>query len=187
MLWRRPKIPGMQFSGGPLSHLYALLQVAPLVLMLATAALHAQTVTQGDPSGSWRIFTDTAEPKQICFIATQPVETLPKGANRSPIYFYVSTWPKDGIKTELSVKLGYPIKKGSEPLLTIGTEKFKMFIKDDRAFIADATRELKLLDAMKKGSKMTIEGVSERGTETADTYSLGGLSRALQTLATNCP
>jgi hypothetical protein len=39
---------------------------------------------------------------------------------------------------------------------------------------------------MKKGAGMTIIGVSERGTETKDNYSLAGLSAALQKVDTSC-
>ncbi len=147
----------------------------------------AQTVGLSDQTGSWRLFTDQANPRQICFAASQPSDTQPKGANRAPVYFYISAWPKDGVKTELSVKLGYPVKKGSEPSLTIGTEEFKLFADGERAYIGDATHELKALEAMKKGSMMIVQATSERGTATTDVYSLAGISQALQKLAASCP
>ena len=40
---------------------------------------------------------------------------------------------------------------------------------------------------MKKGSKLTIQAVSERGTTVNDTYSLTGMTSALQALASGCP
>ena len=56
----------------------------------------------------------------------------------------------------------------------------------DRAYIADAGEEQKLIFAMRKGSTITVVGTSERGTTTTDTYSLAGISQALQAVATNC-
>jgi hypothetical protein len=40
---------------------------------------------------------------------------------------------------------------------------------------------------MKKGSTMVIQGTSERGTATSDTYTLVGLSQSLQALTASCP
>jgi hypothetical protein len=90
------------------------------------------------------------------------------------------------VKTEISVKLGYNGKKGGAVTATIGPDAFKLFIKDDRAFIADAANEAKLLDAMKKGTRMVVLATSEKGLVTSDVYSLSGLSQALQALATVC-
>jgi len=46
--------------------------------------------------------------------------------------------------------------------------------------------ETKLVDAMKTGSSMKIEGKSARGTATSDTYSLDGLGDALDRAAKEC-
>ena len=93
----------------------------------------------------------------------------------------------DGVKAEISVKLGYPIKTGSDITVMVGNDTFTLFPKEERAYVADATEELKLIEAMKKGSKLTVQATSERGTATTDTYSLAGLSQALQALAAACP
>jgi hypothetical protein len=84
------------------------------------------------------------------------------------------------------VRVGYPLKGGSEVTLSVGNTSFKLFVHNDRAYIADAGDELKLLDVMRKGSTMTVVGTSERGTTTTDTYSLAGISQALQAVTTNC-
>ena len=91
------------------------------------------------------------------------------------------------MKSEISLKLGYKIKTGSDVVVNIGTATYTLFGKDDRAFVADPTQELKLLDEMKKGSKLQVQATSERGTATTDTYSLAGLSQALKALAQSCP
>ncbi len=160
---------------------------AGIACLAVAAPASAQTVGQADQAGSWKLYVDLSGERRICFAATQPTETLPKGANRAPVYFYVSSWPKDGVKTEISVKLGYPIKKDAPSVLTVNAEAFPLFAEGDRAYIGDQTRELKAIEAMKKGSSMTVQAVSEKGTATTDTYSLAGVSQALQKLAANCP
>lgn len=160
--------------------------VACLCLGLAVPA-SAQTVGQADQVGSWKLYVDLSGERGICFAATQPTETAPKGANRAPIFFYISSWPKDGVKAEISIKLGYVVNKAAPSVLTVNEEAFPLFAEGDRAYIGDATRELKAIEAMKKGSRMTVQSVSAKGTATTDTYSLAGVSQALQKLAASCP
>jgi len=155
-------------------------------LSLATAA-NAQTVSLVDHQGTWSLYADTASPKQVCFVAAQPQAVEPIGANRGPIYFYISAWPKDGIKLEPSVKAGYPVKPDKEMTVTVGTDTFKLFGKGDRGFVSDPTEELKLIESMKKGSSAVVRGVSVKGTGTTDTYSLSGLAQALDKMAAACP
>jgi hypothetical protein len=142
--------------------------------------------------GDWTLYSNEGASK-LCFVATPPSATEPTGLKRDPALLYISAWPTDGVKAEVSVKLGFPIKKASEPVVAVtggsvgaGGASFKLFIKDDRAFVADATAELKMLEAMKKGAKLTVQSVSERGTAITDTFSLSGITAALQGLGSGC-
>ncbi len=138
-------------------------------------------------AGDWIIHQNAGDGPKICFAATQPRTKEPAGANRAKVVLYVSAWPKDGVKSEFSVKLGYRIKPDSPVTATIGSEAFKLFAEEDRAYVADASEELKLIEAMKQGSKLVVQATSTRGTETTDTYSLAGLGQALQAIGTACP
>jgi hypothetical protein len=153
--------------------------------------LAAQTLAQGAVEmkkfGDWIVHQNAGEGPKICFAAALPKMKEPAGANRAKIVFYISAWPKDGVKSEISVKLGYPIKPDSEIGVTVGTDAFKLFPQEDRAYVADSTDELKLIEAMKKGSQVIVKATSARGTQTTDTYSLQGLGQALQAVATACP
>ena len=100
-------------------------------LLLASGA-SAQTVSLVEHQGTWSLYADTADPKQVCFVAAQPQAVEPIGANRGPIYFYISAWPKDGIKLEPSIKAGYPVKADNDMTVTIGSDTFKLFGKGDR-------------------------------------------------------
>ena len=161
--------------------------LAAAITGLAMAEANAQNGTPLGQYGDWMILSDGSASKKVCFAASQPKESEPKGLNRDAVVFYVSVWPKEGVKGEISIKLGYKAKKGSEATLAIGKDSFKLFTKEDKVFVDDPTRELKLLEALKKGSKATVLATSERGTATTDTFSLSGLAQALQALATACP
>jgi hypothetical protein len=44
-----------------------------------------------------------------------------------------------------------------------------------------------LVAAMRSGSTMSVQGTSSRGTVSTDTYSLSGVSAALDAIAKECP
>jgi hypothetical protein len=161
--------------------------LAAIASVSLVSSASAQTVSLVDHQGTWSLYADTATPKEVCFVASQPQAVEPIGANRGPIYFYISAWPKDGIKLEPSIKAGYPVKPDKDMTVTIGSDTFKMYGKGDRGFVLDPTEELKLIESMKKGSSAVVKGLSAKGTGTTDTYSLAGLAQALDKMATTCP
>lgn len=159
--------------------------VAFPVLSCSNAA--EPTAVELSRAGDWILHRSTGEGPKLCFIAASPRAKEPTNANRSKVVLYVSAWPKEGVRNELSVKLGYQAKAGQEVVLEVDTTTFTLFSKDDRAFVADPTQELKLVQAMKAGQKLVVRGTSERGTATTDTYSLTGFAQALQGLVAACP
>lgn len=159
---------------------------AIVALGLAPLAAHAQATTVEGTFGSWSLYSNESAGARLCFAAATPAEKKPATATRGPTLLYVSAWPKDGIRSEVSVKLGYPVKPDSTVTVTIGTDTFSLFPKEERAYVADATQELKLVEALKKGSKADVTATSARGTETTDTYTLSGLTQALTELSKTC-
>jgi invasion protein IalB len=135
---------------------------------------------------AWSLHQSRSASHNICYVAAMPSQKTPTAANRAAVVFYISTWPKDGVRSEVSVKLGYPIKPTTKVTVTIGSETFDLQARTERAYVYDATQELKLIDAMKSGSSMTVTGLSERGTKTSDTYSLSGITAALKAMADRC-
>ena len=161
---------------------FALLWASPL----SAQAQEAESLRTG-AFGDWIVHRNAGDGPKICFAASQPKIKEPAGANRSKIVLYVSAWPKEGVKSEVSVKLGYPVKPDSPVDVTVGDAAFQLFPDQDRAYVADSTEELKLVEAMKRGSTMVVKATSTRGTLTTDTYSLNGLGKALEAVAAACP
>lgn len=160
-----------------------------IILSIIAAVCYATTAHAAkliDKSGDWSMFIHDAAQKKICFIASQPSSSTPSDAKRDQPFFYVSAWPKDGVKAEISVLLGYPVKKGSDVSITISSSTFKLFAQGDKAFVADPTEELKLIDAMKRGSTMEVSAAAEAGFETTDKFSLSGVTASLKNLDSKC-
>lgn len=164
------------------ARLRSLASIAALAVLVPSADA-AQLVSRFT---DWASYAHEEEGQKLCFTLSEPKTQEPKAVKRDPAHFFVSAWPKAGVKTEISIKMGYSIKKGSEATVTIGEEAFRLFADADRAFVADPMQELKLLEAMKKGTRVVVQATSERGTATTDSYSLAGLTQALQAMAAAC-
>lgn len=151
---------------------------------IATSAAQAQTRTV-KKFGDWRVLAHDGAEGRICFAISAPKSSEPP-ASAPGAHFYVSAWPKDGVRAEISVKTSVPLKPNAPASIAIDKVFYKLFSKGDRAFIIDATDELKVLDAMKKGSTITVIAQSEQGVVSKDTYSLAGVAQALQAVSGGC-
>jgi len=137
--------------------------------------------------GDWSVFIHEGPNGRVCFAAAAPSDMQPKAAKRTPVVFYVTSWPKDGVRNEVSVRLGYVIKANSTASVTAGGQHFALPGDEDKAFTKDATEERKLLAAMASGGAMIVKATSAHGTATTDHYSLEGAAAAVQKLQLACP
>jgi invasion protein IalB len=135
--------------------------------------------------GDWRVLAHEGEDGRICFATATPKVSDPSSASAGA-HFYISAWPRDGVRAEISVKTSQPLKPNAPASIAIDKVFYKLFSKGDRAYVIDPTDELKLLDAMKKGTTVTVIAQSETGVVSKDTYSLAGISQALQAVSGGC-
>ena len=99
---------------------------------------------------------------------------------------FVSFWPSDKSKNEISVTAGYEFNSNSVTAQS-GKNKFKFDIKEQGfAWIADTKVEAKMIKKMKKGSRIMITGYNQKGSQTIDHYSLLGFTKAYNTVKKAC-
>jgi hypothetical protein len=138
--------------------------------------------------GTWGAYTATPNGKKVCFALAKPSssKTNPPNRPRDPAYAFVSTRPAEKVTNEVSIMIGYTLKPGSESTLEVGGAAYAMYTQGDGLWIKNAAEEERMVDAMRKAADVTVKGVSAKGTETTDTFSLKGLAQALDKLAQDC-
>lgn len=138
--------------------------------------------------GEWGAYTASPDGKKICFALAKPgsSQTVPPNRPRDPAYLFISTRPAEKVKEEVSVIIGYPFKPNSDAAASVGPANFVLYTQNDGAWVKNSTDETKLVDAMRKGADVVVKGESGRGTKTTDTFSLKGLSQALDKVAQEC-
>jgi hypothetical protein len=153
----------------------------------ATAAGGAEPTLIGQ-FGTWGAYTAMPNGKKVCFALAKPSssKTNPPNRPRDPAYAFVSTRPAEKVVNEVSIMIGYTLKPGSESSLEVGGGSYAMYTQGDGLWIKNAAEEERMVDAMRKAADVTVKGVSAKGTETTDTFSLKGLAQALDRLAQDC-
>ena len=140
--------------------------------------------------GIWGAYTASPGGKKVCFALAKPSasETNPPNRPRNPVYMFISTRPADKppVTNEVSLVIGYPFKAGTEATAQIGTTNFALYTQQDGAWIKNATEEAKMVDAMRGGDNVVVKGVSAKGTQSTDTFSLKGVSQALDRASQEC-
>ena len=154
----------------------------------ATAAAGGAEPTLIGQFGTWGAYTATPNGRKVCFALAKPSssKTNPPNRPRDPAYAFVSTRPAEKVTNEVSIMIGYALKPGSESSLEVGGSSYAMYTQGDGLWIKNAAEEERMVDAMRKAADVTVKGVSAKGTETTDTFSLKGLSQALDKLAQDC-
>ena len=136
----------------------------------------------------WGAYTASPGGKKVCFALAKPTasETNPTNRPRNPVYMFISTRPADKVTNEISLVVGYLFKPGTEATAQVGGSNFALYTQQDGAWIKNATEEAKMVDAMRGGDNAVIKGVSAKGTQSTDTFSLKGVAQALDRTAQEC-
>ena len=155
------------------------------------AAGAASSARSGKPAlvasfGDWGAYTAVTGKSKTCYALAEPKERKPASLKRDKAYIFVSTRTGENVKNEVSIIMGFDVKAGSAPKSEVGTTGFEMIAQKDKLWVRNAAEEGQLLDAMRKGQRLVVKAASARGNPTTDSYSLSGLSQALERVQKEC-
>jgi hypothetical protein len=176
---------------------------APILIALAAgavalglgaggAAAQAPAGVQPSQIGEYKDWTAYAAPVKggkVCYALATPQKSRRRRAQQPPdgAYFFISNRPQDGVQNEVSVMPGFALKANSEVELTVEGSTFKLFTRGDGAFMGNNEDQAALVEAMRAGRRdMKVEAVSTRGRSSAQSYSLAGISDALDKINAEC-
>jgi len=100
---------------------------------------------------------------------------------------FVSTRPDEKVNNEISLLVtGYAFKANTEATMTVASGGFPMYTQNDGAWVKNAAEEARLIDTMRKSADAVVKAQTSKGTATTDTFSLKGMSQALDRVAQEC-
>jgi hypothetical protein len=147
----------------------------------------AQTLQELGGHGKWTAYSFKDGGNTVCYMASAPTKQRGNYKKRGEPYALVTNRPARKTKGEVNFVAGYTFKKDAPLTVTINKKKFELFTTDDRAWSPDAKTDESLVNAMVRGSSMTVVGHSSRDTKTTDTYSLSGFTATKKLVDRACP
>ena len=157
-----------------------------LVCVFAGLDTPAAAGTMLSKHGDWEAFTDRESGKLVCYMGSAPTKSRGKYTKRGRTFLLITHRPAEKSKNVISLQAGYTYKKMSEVELAVGETSFKLFTDQQWAFAADTATDNALVKSMIGGAVLIVRGLSSRGTQTTDTYSLKGFTAAYKAIGKAC-
>jgi hypothetical protein len=137
--------------------------------------------------GDWNAMSAHGGGKdKTCYALAEPKERQPAKLQRDKGYVFISTRPGEGVRNEVAIILGFPLKDGGAATAEVDGSSFELVTKGTNAWVKNPAKEKDFVDALRNGSKLVIKAPSIKGNVTTDIYSLKGLAEALARVQKEC-
>lgn len=150
-----------------------------LTSSLAAAPGHAQAPKRIKQHNAWGAYSHDGEAGKTCYILSVPTQKLPADRDHGEVFFMLAQHPGQNATLEPQFVVGYSFKDDSRVTLDIDGKRFSMFTRGQNAWMENPAEEPVVVEAMRAGATMKLEGESRRGTQTEYTYSLSGVTASL--------
>lgn len=166
------------------------LSAGAVIAAAATSAAAQEASNRVAAETDWSVFQET-DPVE-CFGVSAPKsqrntkDGQPVTVNRGETLLFVFYRPAQGVNGQVTFTGGYPFASGSTVTLEVGGSDFQLFTEGDWAWPATPQDDAAIVSAMKRGAEAVLTGMSGRGTQTQDTFSLLGFTAAVDEAANRC-
>ena len=155
-------------------------------ILLNMNLVNAEEIKKVLKNKDWEAYVVNNENGKICFAQSAPILQAPKKDSREARLF-VTFRPNEKISDEISITSGYVYNKKNSIMARSGKYKYKFDISQDNfAWIANNTKEKKMIKTMKRGSRIMVTGYNQKGSQTIDHYSLIGFTKAYNSAKKSC-
>ena len=160
------------------------------IILIFFSILHNQAIAEEVKKigkfKDWETIVIKNDSKLVCFAQSKPVLQSPKSYKREARLF-VSFRPNEKILNEISITSGYKFNNQNSITAKSGKFKYKFDIAQENfAWMADSKMEKKMINTMKKGSRIMVSGYNQEGSQTIDHYSLLGFTKAYKAAKKSC-
>jgi len=175
--------------------------LALAALMVSLDAAAAAEATKLGAFKDWTAWTSSDGNGKICYISSNPQDKQPPTLDHGDIFFFVidrekgPVYSADGktvtgykpMKGEVQAQMGYTVKADGDLSAAIDGKAYSMRAADKTMWLYAVADEPGFVAAMKKGTQMVVKSTSARGNNTTYTFSLSGVTAAMDAVAKACP
>lgn len=136
--------------------------------------------------GDWAAYKVDEYGKTVCYMASEPKKSEGNYKTRGDVYVTITHRPAEKSTNVFSVMAGYRYKAGGAVTVKIDKQNFALVPHEETAWTPSQDIDNQISEALRKGTSLTVEGTSSRGTLTKDTYSLTGTGQAYEAITKAC-
>jgi invasion protein IalB len=162
---------------------------AASVLLLLACSLPADAQQRSQPQRlgnhqSWTAATHTENGQKVCYAFARAARSENGPQNRQSVTLTVTHRPSG--RDQVAVSVGYPIPRGGESVLTIGSAEYRSYgVVSMSAFFQSGAQ---LIAAMRNGREATARSAGPPGRPAVtDTFPLTGFAAAYDAINRECP
>ncbi len=136
--------------------------------------------------GDWSVYSRFEGSQKICYTMADAKTKAPSSVRHGDIRFLIASWKKGEPVEQPSFFADFSLRDSRDPSISISGSEFDMYVDRNEAFIAEYSDERDLVRKMRAGDTMKLEATSSRGTNVTYSFSLRGISAALDKAASAC-
>ena len=159
-------------------------QMMTFVALLLTVAPAASAFDYVGGFKDWAVYKDSVNGEPVCYATTRATDKAPKAADHGDVVFFV-TYFRGNRLPQNSVRVNYKFREDLPAKAVVSNRSWKLYSVANEIF-ANNNDETAIADALRKGSELKVEAMSERNTEVAYHFSLSGSSGAIDKAKALC-
>jgi hypothetical protein len=156
------------------------------MLLAGASNVSAQEVSELGTFNSWSAWKSADAKGVICYISSDPQDMQPTSVDHGEVHFFIIHRKGLGTRQEVQSLMGYTLKSGSTPTANVDGKSYNMVIEGKAAWLASTGDEAGFVADMKRGKALSLSAESQRGTKTTYTYSLSGVTAAMNAIDKSC-
>ncbi len=160
-----------------------------------TALAQSAPATQLTTVKDWTAWKGTDATGPFCYISSVPTKSEPTTVDgvaikRGQPSFLILHRTALKIRNEAQSLVGYPLDMNKPITATIDGKTYTMVTEPaaiEVAWLAVEADQPTFVEAMKAGTTLVVKGTSQKGRTLTDTYSLSGVTAAMDAINAACP
>lgn len=154
-------------------------------LFLALAIFIAAPLAAKDSLGvfsGWAAFRDPSDLR--CYAIAKP--ELADDDQPVASYASIGSWPNDGIRNQIHIRLSRETARNAQIILRIGRRNFSLRGSGSDAWARDAAMDASIVAAIRSADRMTVRSIAANGRRFSDSYALAGAATAIDAATLAC-
>jgi invasion protein IalB len=160
--------------------------ILALLFLLGALPANAAIPVGSQQHRAWAAFSDNENGAPTCYMAARPVTRKGAKIPKDNAFVYITHRPAEKSLNVFHYDPGVELLLGSTVTAQIDGDKFTLFSATGGAWARGSDTDRALVEALRKGKRLTITATTENRATITDSFSLSGSGLALDAINKMC-